>query len=168
MRSTWTNVTERLIVLSNLSVTCNSFRELHTLDWFCCTSELFRKKDFDSFMSWKTQPNCRAFDDRRPTGPCFNSWQISRLTSGLPGLSGLFVKVDNKLPYSFVQIIILQHGYYAYVIILLGPFHLVVHQPDDVHTSTFLQICNHSWSCRTSILEDTPFHRMELVQIPLE
>ena len=52
-----------------------------------CMSELFRKIDSGGFMSWKTQPNCRAFDDRRPIGPCFHSWQVSRLTSGLPGLS---------------------------------------------------------------------------------
>ena len=37
-----------------------------------CMSELFRKIDFGGFMWCKTQPNCRAFDDRRPTGPCFN------------------------------------------------------------------------------------------------
>ena len=54
-----------------------------------CMSELFRKIDFGGFMSWKTQPNCRAFDDRRPTGPRFMSWQVSRLTSGVPGLSWL-------------------------------------------------------------------------------
>ena len=41
-----------------------------------------------------------------------------------------------------------------------GTFHKVVHQPDDVHTSTFLQICNHSWTCRTSILEGATFHKM--------
>ena len=37
-------------------------------------SEIFRKIDFGGFMSWKTQPKCRAFDDLRPTGPRFNSW----------------------------------------------------------------------------------------------
>ena len=39
-------------------------------------------------------------------------------------------------------------------------FGQVVHQPDDVHTSTFPQMCNHSWSCRASILEGAFFHRM--------
>ena len=33
-----------------------------------------------------------------------------------------FVTVDNRLPYAFVQIILLQHGYCTFVIILLGPF----------------------------------------------
>ena len=35
-----------------------------------------------------------------------------------------------------------------------------VHQPGDVHKSTFHQICNHSWSCRTSILVGATFHRI--------
>ena len=35
-----------------------------------------------------------------------------------------------------------------------------VHQPDNVHASTFRQICNHPWSCGTSILEGATFHRM--------
>ena len=41
-----------------------------------------------------------------------------------------------------------------------------VHRPGDVHTSTFLQICNHSWSCRTSIQEGATFTEW-LVQVPL-
>ena len=43
-------------------------------------------------------------------------------------------KVDNKFPY---PIILLQRGYCTLVIILLGRFYWVVHQPDGVHTSTF-------------------------------
>ena len=46
------NLSERRIFVSNFSVTCNSFREFHTLD-----------------MSWKTQPSCRVFDELHPTGP---------------------------------------------------------------------------------------------------
>ena len=34
MRFTWANISERRILVSNFSVTCNSFREFHTLDWF--------------------------------------------------------------------------------------------------------------------------------------
>ena len=30
---TWTNVTERGILVSNFGMTCNSLCELHTLDW---------------------------------------------------------------------------------------------------------------------------------------
>ena len=33
MRFTWTNVTKRGILVLNFGVTCNSLRELHTLDW---------------------------------------------------------------------------------------------------------------------------------------
>ena len=57
--------------------------------WGFCMSELFREIGFGGFMSWKTQPNCRVFDDLRPTGPCFNSWQVSRLTTGRQDLSWL-------------------------------------------------------------------------------
>ena len=34
MRFTWANQSERRILVSNFSVTCNSFREFYTLDWF--------------------------------------------------------------------------------------------------------------------------------------
>ena len=33
MRFTWANISEQRILVSNFSVTCNSFREFHTLDW---------------------------------------------------------------------------------------------------------------------------------------
>ena len=33
MRFTWANMSERRILVSNLSVTCSSFCEFHTLDW---------------------------------------------------------------------------------------------------------------------------------------
>ena len=48
---------------------------------------------------------------------------------------------------------------------LLSPFFFTfcwaVHQPGGVHKSTFLQICLHFLTCRTSTLEDATFHRME-------
>ena len=34
MRFTWTNVTERGVLVSNFGMTCNSLCEYHTLDWF--------------------------------------------------------------------------------------------------------------------------------------
>ena len=58
-----------------------------------CMSELFRKIDFGGFMSWKTQPNCRALDDRRPVRPHFNSWQVSQLKSGRPDLAWLLSRL---------------------------------------------------------------------------
>ena len=85
-----------------------------------CMSELFRKIDFGGIMSWKTQPSCRAFDDRRPTGPCHNSWQVSRLTSGPSVVT--FVMIDNRLPYAFHADLLLQHGYCTFVTMILRPF----------------------------------------------
>ena len=48
-----------------------------------CMSELFRKidEDFGGSISWKTQPNCRVFDELHTTGP-WRSWLVSRKTAG--------------------------------------------------------------------------------------
>ena len=85
-----------------------------------CMSELFQRIDFGGFMSWNTQPNCRAFDDRRPVGPRFNSW--SRFLIRSPWSIVTFSMVDNRFPYIFMPIILLQHSYCTLVIILFGPF----------------------------------------------
>ena len=62
-----------------------------------CMFMLFRRIDFGGFMSWKTQPKCRAFDDRRPVGPRFNSWwQVSRFISGRPDLSWLLSRLTTS------------------------------------------------------------------------
>ena len=50
-----------------------------------CMSELFRKIDFGGLMSWKTQPNCRALDDRCSEGP--RSISLPRFLPGCPDLS---------------------------------------------------------------------------------
>ena len=55
--------------------------------------KLFRKRDFNWVVSWNMQPNCRAFVDRRPTSPRFNSWQVSRSISGLPDRSWLLSRL---------------------------------------------------------------------------
>ena len=47
------------------------------------------------------------------------------LDIGSPRSVVTFVTVDNKLPYAFVQTILLQHGYYSFVIIRFGPFRLL-------------------------------------------
>ena len=52
----------------------------------------------------------------------FQLMTIITFDIGSPQSFGTFVKVDNKLPYAFVQIIFLQHGYCASVIVLFGPF----------------------------------------------
>ena len=56
-----------------------------------CMSVPFRRIDFGGFMSWITQPNCRALDDRRPVGPRVNSWL--RFLSGRPDLSWLLSRL---------------------------------------------------------------------------
>ena len=43
--------------------------------WFLHVWGSSEKIDFSGFISWKTQPKCRALDDRRQIGPRFNSWQ---------------------------------------------------------------------------------------------
>ena len=83
-----------------------------------CTSELFGKIDVGGFMSWKTQPNCRVFDDLRPTGLCFNSWRVSRFTTGCPDLSWL----SSRLTCSIVQVILLQKSCCTFVINLFATF----------------------------------------------
>ena len=52
-----------------------------------------------------------------------------------------------------MMLILLQHSHctlFCWDVLQLG----------DAHKSTFSQICNHSRTCRTSILEDATFHRM--------
>ena len=87
MRFIWAIVSERRILVSIFSVTCNSFREFsHVGLVSACLSSSVRLA-FGGSMSWKTQPKCRALDDRRPVAPGFNSWQVSRFISGRPDLS---------------------------------------------------------------------------------
>ena len=122
MRFTWANITERKDFGLEFWV-WRAIAFMNFTRWIgFCMSELLRKIDFGGFMSWKTQPECRALDDRRPVGFRFNSWWVSRFISGRPRSLVIFRQVDNKLPYIFVPIILLQHGYCTFVIILLRPF----------------------------------------------
>ena len=59
-----------------------------------------------------------------------------------------FAMVNNRLTQFFPPIILLLHSYCTLPI---------VHQPDGVYTNIFPQICNHSSSCSTSILEAVTF-----------
>ena len=68
-----------------------------------CMSELFRKIDFAGFTSWKTQPFCRALNDRRPVSLRFNSWQVSRLISGRPDLPWLLSRLTTGSHASWCQ-----------------------------------------------------------------
>ena len=81
MRFTWTNVADRGILVSNLSMTRNSLFELHTLDWLYMSVH-FRRIDFGGIMSWKTQPNCRASKNWRLDEFCPNF--LSLFLTGFP------------------------------------------------------------------------------------
>ena len=96
--------------------------------------ELFRKidEDFGGSISWNTQPNCRAFDESFSTG-----------LPVLPCCSSFFNTATALLSPLFLDLC------------------WAVRQPRDARKSTFPQICNHSWTCRTIILEEAIFHRMK-------
>ena len=84
---------------SRIWVTRNSLREFNTLDRTVHVWDPLKNR-LRGFMSWKTQPKCRAFDNRRAVGPRLNSWWVSRLTSGLSGLPWL-VTVDKGVTTCF-------------------------------------------------------------------
>ena len=116
-------------------------------------SVLFRRIDFGGVMSWKTQPNCRASDNWR-----FNELRpnfLSLLLKGFPVRSWQASETDSLSR---------QFPSFKKATALLSLFDLdllsAVHQPDGVRMSTSRQTDNHSWSCRTSILEGATFHRM--------
>ena len=153
MRFTWTNVTERGILVSNLSMTRNSLFELHTLDWLRHVSALpenrlrrrhvlkyatpivvHQKTDF--WMNF-VPISYHFFSQVSP----FDRDKNLRQTLSLA-----------NFPFS-----IWPQRFCHYSIWTISS---AVCQPDDVRMSTFPQNGNHSWSCRTSILEDAIIHRM--------
>ena len=97
---------------------------------------------------------------------CLSSSVKSMKTSALhileyaTPLSCIWWVEDNGSHRCIVSLTLLHHSHCTFVTILFWTFRLAVHQPDGVHTSTFHRIWNHSWSCRTSILEGATFHRM--------
>ena len=76
-----------------------------------------------------------------------------------------FRKIDSRLrrhhllKYATQLSCTFQHSHCTFVTILFRPCQAVL-QPGDAHESTFHQICNHSQTCRTSILDGATFHRM--------
>ena len=95
-------------------------------------SELFRGMDFGGFMSWNT--TCPE--------PC--AWRCVTAQRVAPKHRTTHAS-SSTWPLHFYH-----HSFRT--------FCWAVHQPGDV--GTFPQICNHSWSCRTSTLEGATFHRM--------
>ena len=119
MRCTWAEISERRILVRNFSVTCNSFREFHTLDWFlhvwALPKDRLRRhhvvKDTTQLMCVQWSSSNRSL---------FQLMTSITLDIGSPRSLVTFVTVDNRLPYAFVQTILLQHGCCTYVIIILG------------------------------------------------
>ena len=58
-----------------------------------------------------------------------------------------------RLPCSIMKVILLQHGYCTFVINLFGPCTRLFINLTMCIRALSTQICNHSWTCRTSILE---------------
>ena len=111
----------------------------------------FRRIDFGGFMSWNTHPNWRASDGRR-WGNFVRTFhhfchQVSLIYRDVVGLQILF---RSNHPSSIKPLHFCHHSFWTFL--------STVHPPDDAHMSTFPQIDNHSWSCRTSILEGAIFH----------
>ena len=112
-------------------------------------SEFFCKIDenFGGFISWKTQTELSC-----------TRWTAHNRSVVLVTC----VTANNGLPRSIMQLILLQHGYWTFVIILFGPFARLFFNLATCKEELLSQICIHSWSCRASILEGegATFHRM--------
>ena len=110
---TWANISERRILVSNFGVTCNSLREFHTLDWslrVCALPEnRLRRRHVLKDVRWSTS--------RRSS---FQLMITILIRSPLSVVT--FTMADNRLPYIFLPITLLQHSYCSLVIILFGPF----------------------------------------------
>ena len=115
MRVTWANISERRIFVSNFSVTRNSLREFHTLDWFpqvCALPEKRLRRLH--VLKYTTQLPCI----RKST-----FWWIS---------SQFLITSFHKLPRSivtsiwdgfpFMPISLFQHSHSTFVIIRFRPF----------------------------------------------
>ena len=134
-------ISGRRILVSNVSVTYNGFREFYTSDW---------------------SPYVRALP--------WNRWRLRRLhvLEYATQLSCIWwVIVCNGSHRSVILFIVLQHSHCTFVTILFEPFCLAVHQPDGVRTRTSPQIRQpllvvqnkHSGGCH--------FSQNELLQVHL-
>ena len=113
MRCTWTNVTERGILVSNFGMTCNSLCELHTLDRLRHVSALpenrLRRRHV---LKYATQLSCIRKSTFR--------WILSQF----------LITPFHKLPHSivtsigdrFLPISLFQHSHSTFVIIRFKPF----------------------------------------------
>ena len=91
---------------------------------------------------------------------CLSSWikSMKTLAAPYPGLrnhlSCIWWVAHRGSPRSVVWFMLLQHGHCTFVTIVLEPF-------SRMFINLILKICNHSWSFRTSVLEDATFQRMK-------
>ena len=121
MRFTWTNVTERGILVSDFSMTRNSLLELYTLDRLRHVSALpenrLRRRHVlkDAFQLSCTRTT-------HTTGQWFDSWWRSRFTTGCPVLSWFLSRFATDCVRSIWQLILFQHDYCSFVIIIFGSF----------------------------------------------
>ena len=154
MRCTWTNVTDRWILVSNFGMTCNSLCEFHTLDWslhVCAHPEnRLRRRHV---LKYTTLLSCIRWSTLR--------WLLSQLfiTSliKLPRSIGTLVGKRS----SFVPITFLQYSHSTFVIILLGPF-----------CRLFINLTMCEWALFTKPtttlgLVECHFSQNELLQVPL-
>ena len=115
MRCTWTNVTEREILVSNFGMTCNSLSEFHTLDRLRHVSALSENRLLlRHVLKYGTQLPCI----RRSTFRWFLSQFL--ITSFHGFLRSIVTSIDDR--FSFMPITFLQCSYCTLVVILFGPF----------------------------------------------
>ena len=115
MRFTWTNVTERRILVSNFSVTRNSLRESHTLDWFLhiCVLPQDRLRRLHVLKDTTQLPCIRKSTFR---------WILSQflITSFHRFPRSIVTSIWDG--FSFLPISLFQHSHSTFVIIRFRPF----------------------------------------------
>ena len=121
MRFAWVKITEWRILVSNFSVTCNSFREFYTLDWFLHVWALPQDR-LRRLHVLKDATPLPCIGWLAPNRSVFQLMRGITLGNRSPRSAVTFVTVDNRLPCSIVQVILLQHGYCTFVTILFGSF----------------------------------------------
>ena len=108
----WPSFPRRKKKLNRLEI-CHKY--VLKLFWNCLhlariglTSSVKSMTNFGGSIFWKTQPNCRVFDELHTTGPCPCAWCVSRQTTGfpVPSCNSYFFNMATAL----------------FVIILFGPF----------------------------------------------
>ena len=109
LRITWANHSKLWILVSNVSVTCISFCEFYTLDWFlhvwALPSKRWRLRRLH-ILECATQLSC--------------IWWAAHNRS--VALRVTCVTANNGFHRSIVQLMLLQHSCCTFVIILFGPF----------------------------------------------